>query len=140
MAKFKFVGFQEHVEIPEGFELLEIQESIQSNLSKDSLFILIGTPAGLSQWFYKVHNLDTRPGGKFSFDDIDGQSCEGRCTAVTMGREISLLGDAFGQVNIKLSANSTGAQIDIAFAILTDKKGEMTTRYQLLINQLKAQL
>jgi hypothetical protein len=64
----------------------------------------------------------------------------GRCTAVTIGREISLLGDSFGQVNIKISANDSGLQIDITFAILTDKKGEMSSLYQLLINQLKAKL
>jgi hypothetical protein len=140
MAKFKFVGFQEQVEIPEGYELLEVQESIPSNLSREAIFILIGTPAGLSQWFHKVHTLDARPGGKFSFDDDGLEPSVGRCTAVTMGREISLLGDCFGQVNIKISSNNSGLQIDIAFAILTDKKAEMEARYQLLINQLKAQL
>ena len=140
MAKFKFVGFQEQVEIPEGYELLEVQESIPSILSREALFILIGTPAGLSQWFYKVYTLDARPGGKFSFDDNGPEPSVGRCTAVTMGREISLLGDCFGQVNIKISTNDSGLQIDIAFAILTDKKSEMSSLYKLLINQLKAKL
>jgi uncharacterized protein YndB with AHSA1/START domain len=140
MAKFKFVGFQEHVEIPDGYELLEVQESIHSNLNRDALFILIGTPNGLSQWFYKVHKLDARPGGKFSFEERDGESSEGRCTAVTMGREISLLADSFGQVNLKITSSQTGLQVEIAFAILTDKKAEMSSLYQLLINQLKEQL
>jgi hypothetical protein len=140
MAKFKFVGFQEQVEIPEGYELLEVQESIPSNLNRETLFILIGTSDGLSQWFYKVHTLDARPGGKFLFDDDGLEPSVGRCTAVTIGREISLLGDSFGQVNIKISANDSGLQIDITFAILTDKKGEMSSLYQLLINQLKAKL
>ena len=140
MAKFKFVGFQEHVEIPEGYELLEVQESLHTNLDRDALFILIGTPSGLSQWFYKIHKLDARPGGKFSFEERDGQSSEGRCTAVSMGREISLLADSFGQVNIRITSSQSGLLADIAFAILTDKKAEMSSLYQLLIDRLKAQL
>jgi uncharacterized protein YndB with AHSA1/START domain len=140
MAKFKFVGFQEHVEIPEGYELLEVQESLHTNLDRDALFILIGTPSGLSQWFYKIHKLDARPGGKFLFEERDGQSSEGRCTAVSMGREISLLADSFGQVNMRITSSQSGLQADIAFAILTDKKAEMSSLYQLLIDRLKAQL
>ena len=140
MAKFKFVGFQEHVEIPEGYELLEVQESLHTNLDRDALFILIGTPSGLSQWFYKIHKLDARPGGKFSFEERDGQSSEGRCTAVSMGREISLLADSFGQVNMRITSSQSGLLADIAFAILTDKKAEMSSLYQLLIDRLKAQL
>lgn len=140
MAKFKFVGFQEQVEIPEGYERLEVKESIPSNLNRDALFLLIATPSGLSQWFYKVYTLDARPGGKFSFDDNGLEPSVGRCTAVTMGREISLLGDSFGQVNIKISSSDSGLQVDIAFAILTDKKSELNLLYQDLINRLKAQL
>ena len=140
MAKFKFVGFQEQVEIPEGYERLEVKESIPSNLNRDALFLLIATPSGLSQWFYKVHTLDARPGGKFSFDDNGLEPSVGRCTAVTMGREISLLGDSFGQVNIKISSSDFGLQVDIAFAMLTDKKSELNLLYQDLINRLKAQL
>ena len=140
MAKFKFVGFQEQVEIPEGYERLEVKESIPSNLNRDALFLLIATPSGLSQWFYKVYTLDARPGGKFSFDDNGLEPSVGRCTAVTMGREISLLGDSFGQVNIKISSSDSGLQVDITFAILTDKKSELNLLYQDLINRLKAQL
>ena len=140
MAKFKFVGFQEQVEIPEGYERLEVKESIPSNLNRDALFLLIATPSGLSQWFYNVYTLDARPGGKFSFDDNGLEPSVGRCTAVTMGREISLLGDSFGQVNIKISSSDSGLQVDITFAILTDKKSELNLLYQDLINRLKAQL
>jgi hypothetical protein len=140
MAKFKFVGFQEHVEIPEGFELLEVQETLQSSHNRDSLFLLVGTPAGLSKWFYTVHQLDSRPGGKVSFEDHSGKTFEGRCTAVTMGREISLLADPFGQINIRISAVESGTQVDVAFAILTNQRAEMSALYQLFINSLKAQI
>jgi uncharacterized protein YndB with AHSA1/START domain len=140
MAKFKFVGFQEHVEIPEGYELLKVSEIIESGESRESLFMLIGTPAGLSQWFYKVNELDSRPGGKVSFDDKAENKFEGRCTAITMGREISLLADPFGQLNIKISSTSSGSQLEITFAILTDRKEEMHALYIEFINALKARL
>lgn len=140
MAKFKFVGFQEHVEIPEGYELLKVSETIESGESRDSLFLLVGTPTGLSKWFYKVNELDSRPGGKVSFEDKAANNFEGRCTAITMGREISLLADPFGQLNIKLSATSSGSQLEITFAILTDRKEEMHSIFIEFINALKAQV
>ena len=140
MAKFKFVGFQEQVEIPEGHELLKVSETIESEESKESLFMLIGTPAGLSKWFYQVHQLDSRPGGKVSFEDKEGKKFEGRCTAISMGREISLLADPFGQMNIKVSSSKSGSQIEITFAILTDRKEEMHALYISFIKALKAQL
>jgi hypothetical protein len=140
MAKFKFVGFQEHVEIPEGYELLKVSQTIESGDSRESLFLLVGTPTGLSKWFYKVNELDTRPGGKVSFDDTAANKFEGRCTAITMGREISLLADPFGQLNIKLSSIDSRSQLEITFAILTDRKEEMQSLYIEFINALKAQL
>jgi hypothetical protein len=57
-----------------------------------------------------------------------------------MGREISLLADPFGQINIRISAVESGTQVDVAFAILTNQRAEMSALYQLFINSLKAQI
>lgn len=140
MGKFKFVGFQENVEIPKGYELLEVSETIFSSQGRDELFILVGTPSGLSRWFYQVDQLDSRPGGKVFFQDQLKNKLEGRCTAITMGREVSLLADSFGQVFLKVSSTGGKSQVDISFAILTDRREEMGSLYLSFINQLKIQM
>ena len=54
MSKGNFVGFQQKIEIPEGFELLEINDEIESSLGKDELFSWLSKSESISQWFYIV--------------------------------------------------------------------------------------
>lgn len=137
MAKFKFVGFQEHVEIPEGYQPLELIEVIPSSLDKDSLFRYISVPEKISQWFYEVTEIDTRPGGKVQCIDRDGQPFEGRCTAIALGREISLLADPFGQMSAKVISIDSGAALEIRFHNLTDDEKTLTAQYKEFLERLQ---
>lgn len=138
MSKFKFVGFQDQVEVPEGFQPFELIESIASKLDKDSLFGYISDPMKISQWFFSMSELDGRPGGKFLCTDQDGQPFEGRCTSIALGKEISLLAQPFGQLHAKVTSTPTGSAIEIRFQNLTDSESSLSAQYKDFLQRLRA--
>jgi hypothetical protein len=131
MAKINFVGFQEHVEIPEGFELLEIKDEIQSSLSRDELFSYLSEPAKISEWFYQVLSLESKSSGKGSYISSNGATSQAICIAYDGGREISLLADEFGEFTGRVHGKKI-ANLSIKFRILTDNpepiQGELMNR------------
>lgn len=137
MAKVNFVGFQESVEIPEGFNLLEIKDEISSKLGKDELFAYLSRAELISQWFYSVKELDLRPGGKINFIDDAGMSAEAICTSIVFGREISLLADVFGNFTAKAKRTNGGSKMDFHFKILTDTPEEKSQRIIAAIEKLR---
>lgn len=128
MAKYKFVGFQEHVEIPKGFEKIEISEEI--TFSVQDVFSYLSNPALLSKWFYPIKSLDAKASGKIEFED---SKIEGICVAADLGRAITLLSDQFGE----FSAHIKGYTLNISFKILTDNPEEKKSEISSLINSLK---
>lgn len=128
MAKYKFVGFQDHVEIPEGFEKLEFTEEIQFSVS--DVYGYLSNPALLSKWFYPVKSLDAKPSGKIEFEDTN---IEGICVAADLGRDITLLSDQFGE----FSAQVKGSNLSISFKILTDNVETKRAEFVTHINSLK---
>jgi hypothetical protein len=140
MAGFKFVGFQEHVEIPAGFQLLQIQENVISQLDKDQTFALLSQPELMSSWFLNITSLVTKQGGKVTFRNSQGVMCEGICTAVAMGKEIALLSDEFGQFTAKVTSKGNATSVNIQFAILTDSLEIKESQLRGYIENLKAVL
>jgi hypothetical protein len=138
MAKVNFVGFQESVEVPEGFKLLEIKDEISSKLGKDELFSYLSRADLISQWFYQVSNLDLRPGGKISFIDDSGKSSEAVCTSVIFGKEISLLADVFGNFTAKVKKAGSGSKVEAQFKILTDNPEAKSQRVMEALEKLRA--
>jgi uncharacterized protein YndB with AHSA1/START domain len=137
MPKPSFVGFQEKVVIPEGFEQLEIRETIPSDLEKDDLFTLLGTNSGLSQWFFEMKDLDLRPGGKVNFVGDAGESLQAVCTSVVFGKEISLIADIFGNFAAKVSKAGKGHEVELRFAILTDDVEGKRSRIEKSLEKLR---
>ncbi len=128
MAKYKFVGFQEHVEIPKGFEKIEISEKMQFSVS--DVYEYLSKPTLLSKWFYPIKSLDAKASGKIVFEDLN---FEGICVAADLGRAITLLSDQFGE----FSAHIKGSTLFITFRILTDSPEAKRSEISTLINSLK---
>jgi len=128
MAKYKFVGFQEHVEVPEGFNRLEVSAEI--DCGKLDPFALLSQPAELSKWFYEIESLDAKPSGVIKFAN---DAYSGICISADLGKEITLVSDLFGE----LSANVKGSNLKIVFRILTDAEAEKRAEFESMINTLK---
>jgi len=119
MAKVSFVGFQEHVEIPENHRLVDIEDEISCVLDKDSVFEFLSVPAKISEWFYRVNSLDSKQSGKVSFVNRAGVTSEAVCTSYIGGKEISLLSQEFGEYSAKIIGRKD-CSVKIRFRILTD--------------------
>ena len=97
MSRVNFVGFQDHFELPENSELVDLRIDIECDFDEQKAFSLIGEANYLSQWFYEITSFQSKPGGKLHFIDKAGASVQGICTSYTPGREISLLAEEFGE-------------------------------------------
>lgn len=137
MSKFKFVGFQENVEIPAGFELLTATEEVQSHLERDQLYLFFSEVTKISQWLEKFTSFDLRPGGKGYFIDSSGQEVKATCISVNLGRDISILSDSFGQLTVEVDSASSGSEASLTFSILTDSPEIMKDRFSNYVNDLK---
>lgn len=140
MAKVSFVGFQEKVEIPEGFELLLIDEEIGTNADKDRLFSLLSEPEQISSWFYKVTAFDSRPGGKLDFVNAAGASDQAVCTSFVLGKEVSFVADAFGNFSARVIKGKSENSIQLRFSLLTDQGKAKSKEILGLIDRLRQQL
>ena len=138
MTKPSFVGFQEKVVIPEGFELLEIKERIESTLGRDELFALFAMSEKLSQWFYTFTSVDLRPGGKVNFIGDDGAKLQAVCTSVVLEKEVSYIADVFGNFTAKVAKAGKLNAIEINFKILTNEPELKRARIIESIAKLKA--
>ncbi|CAN2225621.1 hypothetical protein MCEMRE196_01365 [Candidatus Nanopelagicaceae bacterium] len=136
MAKVSFVGFQEKVEIPEGFQLLEIEESLETMKDKDFLYSLMSDPRYISQWLDEVVSFDSRPGGKMVFADGNNATC----TSFVLGKEVSLISDEFGNFNAKVIKGKAANSLQLKFTILTDDSDLKTTEIMVLLERLKSLL
>lgn len=136
MAKVSFVGFQEKVEIPEGFQLLEVEESYSSTKSRDNLYALLSDPDQISQWLANVRTFDSRPGGKLTFED--GRVAT--CTSFVLGKEVSFIADSFGNFTAKVSKGNEGNALQLKFAILTDDVEEKSAEILEILSRLQTLL
>jgi hypothetical protein len=136
MAKINFVGFQEHVEIPEGHELLVVEDVIDSALNRDQLFSLLAEPEEISRWFVKVNSLQSKQGGKVQFVDESGATAEAVCTAYDGGKEISLLSSEFGNFSAKVVGRRQFS-VKISFRILTDTPVEAKKKLEVFVANLR---
>lgn len=136
MAKINFVGFQEHVEIPAGFELVEINQDIPCGQSRDEVFSYLSQPEKISQWFYRVLSLETKSSGKVTYLTPDEIKSEAICIAYDGGREISLLADHFGEFTAKIKGGKS-CTLSIKFRILTDNPKPIQDELASHINKLR---
>jgi hypothetical protein len=125
MTNRKFVGFQENVEIPENFELLDLREEIPCNLDRDRLFSLLSEPALLSKWFYKVISIDSKQSGKVILLTDSGEKAEAICTSFSLGEEIVLISNLFGEFSAKIVCKKKECSLHVCFKILTEKPDEI---------------
>ncbi len=139
MAKPSFVGFQENIEIPAGFQLLEIHEELISDKDRDALFLSLSSPEEISQWFYPVKKFESRPSGKFIF--LRGESEEaGICTSFVLGKEISFITSTLGNISVKIGKGNQGNLLSITFKILTDEVESKRDEILEIIQRLRAKL
>lgn len=130
------MGFQEHVEIPEGHELLVVEDVIDSALDRDQLFSLLAEPEEISRWFVKVNSLHSKQGGKVQFIDESGATAEAVCTAYDGGKEISLLSSEFGNFSAKVIGRRDFS-VKISFRILTDTPVEAKKKLEVFVANLR---
>ena len=136
MAKDSFVGFQEKVEIPEEFQLLEIEELLPSSKNIEALFLLISDPTQISLWLEEVQSFDSRPGGKLLF--LNGT--QAICTTFNLGKEISFISDYFGNFSAKVIKEKNGRALLVKFALLTDIGEKKSEDFLSIISRLQEQL
>lgn len=136
MAKVSFVGFQEKVEIPEGFQLLEVEEIYSSTRSRDNLYVLLSDPDQISQWLAKVRTFDSRPGGKLAFEDGNVATC----TSFVLGKEVSFIAESFGNFTAKVVKSNEGNTLQLKFAILTDDVEGKSAEILEILSRLQALL
>ncbi len=136
MAKINFVGFQEHVEIPEGHQLVVVEEEIKSSLDRDQLFSLLSEPAEISRWFLIINSLQSKQGGKVIFVSESGATAEAVCTSYDSGKEISLLSSEFGNYSAKVVGRKE-LSVKISFRILTDAPDEAKKKLEGYVANLR---
>lgn len=128
MSKFKFVGYQEHVETPKGFERLKIESTI--DCGDQDPFAFVSQPELLSKWFYPIKAIDAKPSGKIEFVD---SNLKGVCASADLGREITFLSTEFGE----FSARVKGKLLKLTFHILTNNLDYSRSKIESQINLLK---
>lgn len=137
MVNIKFVGFQEQVEISKTLELLDFKEEISFRLNREQVFSLICEPAQLSKWFYRVISIDSRPGGKARFLTDASEEAEAICTSFTLGEEITLLSETFGEFSARIVNSHDDLKLQVRFKKLTDNASEMTEIFKTFIQNLR---
>ena len=138
MSKPSFVGFQEKVVVPEGFELLEISVKVESQRERDDLFTYLAMPVKLSQWFYTFTSIDLRPGGKVNFMGDDGVTLQAVCTSAIFDKEVSYISDIFGNFTAKVGKSEKLNALEVNFKILTDQPESKRARIIESIEKLRA--
>lgn len=123
MSKYKFVGFQEHIEIPEGFEPLNIHHEITSGLRKGDAFAYLCVPAKLSQWFFATDKFESKTGGKITFQTPVGEDIA-VCTGFVIEQSVALVSDLFGNLLASVEKAPEGSKIILDFKLLTDSSAE----------------
>ena len=136
MTKYKFVGFQEHIDIPDGFEPLNIHHEISSGLSKSDVFAYLCVPEKLSQWFFATDKFELKTSGKVIFRTPFGDD-EAVCTGFVLEQHVALVSDFFGNLLAKVEKNSNGSTIILDFNILTDNSAEKISLIEPRIEALR---
>ena len=131
-----FVGFQQKVEIPEGHQLVVVEEEIKSSLGRDGLFSLLSEPEEISRWFVRVGSLQSKQGGKVKFINEGGSTSEAICTTYESGKEISLLSSEFGNYSAKVVGRKEFS-VKISFRILTDEPVEAKKKLEVFVTNLR---
>lgn len=119
MSKYKFVGFQEHIEIPEGFEPLNIHHEIISGINKGDAFAFLCVPSKLSEWFFVTEKFDSKTGGKITFQTPLGEDIA-VCTGFVLEQSVALVSDLFGNLLAQVEKADGGSKIILDFKLLTD--------------------
>jgi len=136
MANIKFVGFQEHFEIPETLELVEFQEVISCKLDRDQVFSLLSEPPLLSKWFYEIVSINSKPGGKVQFITDSGEKAEAICTSFILGKEISLVSSLFGDFSARIENKKGNLNLHVGFKIFTANPSGMKETFRTFIHNL----
>ncbi len=131
-----FVGFQQKVEIPEGHQLVFVEEEIKSSLDRDQLFSLLSEPEMISRWFVRISSLQSKQGGKVKFINEAGSTSEAICTTYESGKEISLLSSEFGNYSAKVVGRKEFS-VKISFRILTDEPVEAKKKLEVFVANLR---
>lgn len=131
-----FVGFQQNIKIPEGHQLVVVEEEIKSSLERIQLFSLLSEPEEISRWFIHVNSLQSKQGGKVKFVNEAGSTSEAICTTYESGKEISLLSSEFGNYSAKVVGRKDFS-VKIAFQILTDQPVEAKKKLEVFVANLR---
>ena len=99
MGDFKFVGSQERIEVPDGFEEITITQEIPFHITDRELFSYFNKAEELSKWLAPIDSIEPKAGGKIFFKD----GSVGVCTNFTPGKEVTLISDFFGECNMKMN-------------------------------------
>ncbi len=131
-----FVGFQQNIKIPEGHQLVVVEEEIKSSLERIQLFSLLSEPEEISRWFIHVNSLQSKQGGKVKFINEAGSTSEAICTTYESGKEISLLSSEFGNYSAKVVGRKDFS-VKISFQILTDQPVEAKKKLEVFVANLR---
>jgi hypothetical protein len=131
-----FVGFQQNIKIPEGHQLVVVEEEIKSSFERTQLFSFLSEPEEISRWFIRVNSLQSKQGGKVKFINETGSTSEAICTTYESGKEISLLSSEFGNYSAKVVGRKDFS-VKISFQILTDEPVEAKKKLEVYVANLR---
>jgi hypothetical protein len=137
VAKRRFVGFQDHYEVPDPRGLVDLQVDIECGLDEVKAFSLIGEAQYLTHWFCETKSLVSKPGGKVSFVNQSGELFEGVCTSYRPGKEISILSDEFGEFHGQILHVGNQIILRIRLKSIDDNPEAKSTLFKSLIERLR---
>jgi hypothetical protein len=110
---------------------------LECSFGEVKAFSLIGEAQYLTQWFYEIRSLVSKPGGMVSFVNQAGELCEGVCTSYRPGKEISILSDEFGEFYGQILHVGNEVILRIRLKSIDDNPEAKSTLYNSLIERLR---
>lgn len=137
VAKFRFVGFQDHYEVPDPKDLVELQVDIECSVDEVKAFSLIGEVRYLNLWFYEIQEFDSKPGGKIRFIDSKGKVANAICISYRPGKEVSILADECGELVAQIHRNDEKVSIRIQLKSVDEDRGSKEALFNSFVTRLR---
>jgi uncharacterized protein YndB with AHSA1/START domain len=90
----------------------EVIHEVRLNVAPDEAFEMFVDPVRLVRWIGISAELDPRPGGRFRFEVMPGQFCEGRYEAVDRPRRLVF---TWGWTDTQMGVAPGSSRVEVTF-------------------------
>lgn len=136
----KFVGFAESPKPPQGADLKEFSFTVETNQSQDAVAARLFAKSTAGAWLGEFTKYELTPGGKALFADATRPTIT--FTAVNLPRQVTLICDPIGQLEIEITKSATKAELKLRFSrwVLAEELGAFEDAAKQTADRLKAAL